>query len=268
MASPVATYLDTPGPIAFAHRGASARYPENTMAAFAAAVKLGFRYVETDVHLTRDNVLIAFHDDRLDRVTHHRGRIAETDWADIREARVDGTEPIPLFTDLLDTWPTLRINVDPKTDAAVGPLIDVIREAKAADRVCLGSFSGRRLQKIRRAPDLNICTSMSPMEVLRLRLCSLPGFNVMASRTKQAAACVQVPAYFKGIRVIDPAFISHAHGLGLKVHVWTINDEAEMNRLLDLGVDGIMSDDAELLKRIFVTRGLWWEAEKPASMPP
>jgi len=253
-------FLDTSGPIPFAHRGASARHPENTMAAFSAAIDLGFQYIETDVHLTRDNMLIAFHDDRLDRMTNHRGRIAELDWADICKARVGGTDPIPLFTDLLEAWPHIRINVDPKSNAAVGPLLKTIRKTNTADRVCLGSFSGRRLKEIRADPHLNICTSMSPMEVLSLRLGSLPGAAVVTQIIKPVAKCVQVPTSFKGIRVVDRAFVDHAHLLNLKVHIWTINTRSEMNRLLDLGVDGIMSDDAALLKSVFEERNLWWSA--------
>src|SRR5688572_1897868 len=119
-------YLDHPGVIAFAHRGGALDGPENTMAAFARAVDLGYRYVETDVHATADGVLVAFHDDRIDRVTDRTGAIADLPWAEVRAARI-GTEPIPLFEDLLGAWPHLRVNVDPKHDAAVAPLAEVIR---------------------------------------------------------------------------------------------------------------------------------------------
>ncbi len=239
-------------PLAIAHRGYSARHPENTMAAFAAAVDLGYRYVETDVHTTADGVLVAFHDERLERVTDKRGLVSSMDWSDVREARVGGSERIPLLEELVKTWEDLRINIDPKSDGAVGPLLDVLRRTAAWDRVCVGSFSGRRLKRMRDEAGDRLCTSMGPGEVMRLRLASyrLPsgGFS---------ADCVQVAPRHYGIRVIDGAFLRAAHARGLPVHVWTINAETEMERLLDAGVDAIMTDEAELLKEVLEARGFW-----------
>jgi glycerophosphoryl diester phosphodiesterase len=250
------SYLDAPGPIALAHRGASKNLPENTMAAFECAVDLGYRYIETDVHVTRDGVLIAFHDDRLDRVTRHSGLISELDWAEIKQARVDEAEPIPLLEDLLTRWPGIRINLDPKSDAAVAPLTEMLKKLDAVDRVCIGSFSGARLQNIRKSFDMEICTSMGPMDVFRLRMTSLP-FPAPFQQQTYDARCAQVPLRKWGLPVIDKLFVSTAHRLGLKVHAWTINDEAEMNCLLDLGVDGLISDEAHLLKKVFIERGIW-----------
>jgi glycerophosphoryl diester phosphodiesterase len=252
----VPPYLDTTGPIALAHRGASKDQPENTMAAFESAVDLGYRYLETDVHVTRDGMLIAFHDDRLDRVTHHKGLISDLDWSEIKQARVDGQEPIPLLEDLFDRWPQVRINLDPKSDAAVAPLIKIIKDRKLVERVCIGSFSGDRLKIFRESFGREICTSMGPMDVFRLRMTSLP-FPAPFQQQSFAAQCVQVPLTRWGLPIIDKLFVSTAHKLGLRVHVWTINDETEMIRLLDLGVDGLISDEAKLLKSIFTSRGLW-----------
>lgn len=252
-------YLDTDEPIAIAHRGASTEQPENTMAAFEAAVTLGYRYVETDVHLTRDGVLIAFHDDRLDRVTESKGKISELDWPQIKRARVSGREPIPQLVEILTTWPNLRVNIDPKSDMAVRPVVEMLKRCNAEDRVCIGSFSGARLNKIRKSFGGTICTSMSPLEVLKLRLASLPVPGIAGLAKNSPAKCAQVPTHQWNIRLIDKSFIERAHSLGQKVHVWTINDLSEMNRLLDLDVDGIMSDDAALLKSAFVARNLWRE---------
>ncbi|USG61862.1 glycerophosphodiester phosphodiesterase [Sneathiella marina] len=250
-------YLNTSGPIAIAHRGASAEQPENTMAAFEAAVSLGYRYIETDVHLTRDGVLIAFHDDRLDRVTAEKGKVSQLNWSQVKQARVSGCEPIPQLIDILNAWPNLCVNIDPKSDRAVQALAETVKQCKAEDRVCIGSFSGARLNKIRKHFDGAVCTSMGPMEVLKLRLASLtiPGFSGLAK--KSPAKCAQIPTHQWNIRLIDKPFIDKAHELGQKVHVWTINDRSEMNRLLDLNVDGIMSDDAALLKSVFEARNLW-----------
>jgi glycerophosphoryl diester phosphodiesterase len=222
------------------------------MAAFQDAVDLGYGYIETDVHATRDGVLVAFHDDRLDRLTDQRGRIAELDWAEVARARVHGREPIPRFDELLAAWPDLRINIDPKADAAVAPLITALRRPGLLARVCVGCFSGRRLAVVRAALGADLCTSMGPGEVLRLRLGSL-GLAVGSFR----ALVAQVPLRHYGLPVVDRRFVDAAHLRGLKVHVWTINDEAEMRRLLDLGVDGIMSDETALLKSVFMERGYW-----------
>ncbi len=248
-------FLRHPGhplPAAIAHRGYSARYPENTMAAFAAAVELGYRIVETDVHATADNVPVVFHDSRLDRLTDRRGALSEMNWPELRRVRVCGREPIPRLEELLTTWEWLRVNIDPKQDSAAGPLLDVLRDTGAWDRVCVGSSSSRRLRRIRAAAGDRLCTSMGTAEAVRLWLAGrgLPpgGF---------AADCVQVPTHRYGVPVIDRAFMAAAHARGLPVHAWTINGEAEMNRLLDLGVDGIMTDEAELLKRVFRSRDIW-----------
>ena len=252
-------YLDTPGPIAIAHRGASRIHPENTMAAFEAAITLGYQYIETDVRLTRDDRLIIFHDNHLDRVTDKQGLIAGMDWPVIRKARVLGREPIPEFAELLSSWPDLRLNIDPKSDAAVIPLMKLLREMNALDRVCIGSFSGSRLRRIRQTSGPNVCLSMGPFDVAKLRMTSLslPGLSRLAPRFN--AACVQVPPRYRGIRIIDKAFIDRAHEINLKVHAWTINDEVEIKRLLGLGIDGIMSDDVHLLKAIFKQHNLWPE---------
>ena len=250
-------YLEHPHPglpVPYAHRGYSARHPENTMPAFEAAVELGYLHVETDVHATSDGVAIAFHDSRLDRVTDRNGEIARLPWSEVREARVDGVEPIPTLPELLSSWRDLRVNIDPKSDDAVRPMLDAIRRADAWDRVCAGSFSGRRLAEIRARTGGRICTSMGPLEVFRLRAGSL---GVPSGAF--AADCVQVPPVWRGLPLVDGALLRHAHALRLPVHVWTINSEAQMGRLLDLGVDAIMTDEAELLKRVLEERGEWRE---------
>lgn len=257
MNSDLHPYLTGSGPIAFAHRGASSSRPENTMAAFEAAASLGYQYIETDVHLTKDGKLIAFHDDRLDRVTDKTGKIADMDWTDVEVARVGGSEPIPLFEELLTAFPDMNINVDPKSDSALPPLLSLLEEKNAFNRVCIGSFSGDRLKRARQTAGRPLCTSTSPMEVLNLRLASIAAPARRTLLSNLGANCIQVPVRQFGIRIIDPAFIRCAHELGLKVHVWTINEEAEMHRLLDLGIDGLMSDDADLLKHVFQSRNLW-----------
>ncbi len=170
-------FLDWPGPIAFAHRGGASEAPENTMPAFEHAVRLGYRYLETDVHVTADGELLAFHDDRLDRVTDGSGQISALPWSTVKQARVDGREPIPRFEDLLGAWPDVRINVDPKHDGAAEPLAAALRRTGSVDRVCVGAFSDRRIARVAELTGEGLCTSMGPKQVARLLAASrgLPG---------------------------------------------------------------------------------------------
>jgi glycerophosphoryl diester phosphodiesterase len=241
-------FLDWPGPIPIAHRGGASEAPENTLPAFESAVQLGYRYVETDVHVTSDGVLLAFHDDHLDRVTDREGEIASLPWSEVSKARVDGREPIPLLADLLGTWPDLRINIDPKHDAAVEPLAEVIEATGAVDRVCVGSFSDRRIDRLRALLGSRLCTSLGPLGILRVTLGVRPPGGV---------ACAQVPVSTGRIEVLTPRFLHNARRRGLPVQVWTIDEPAEIHRLLDLGVDGIMTDRPAVLKQILVERDLW-----------
>ncbi|MCX4552332.1 glycerophosphodiester phosphodiesterase [Streptomyces sp. NBC_01267] len=246
-------YLDHEGPIPFAHRGGSADGLENTAAAFGRAARTGYRYFETDVHTTSDGRLVAFHDATLDRVTDARGRIAELPWSEVRRARVAGSEPLPLFADLLEEFPEARWNVDVKAERALAPLIELIRRADAWDRVCVGSFSERRVTRARRLAGPRLATSYGVSGVLALRLRS---YGIPAA-PRASAVCAQVPEYQGRIRVVDRRFVRAAHARGLQVHVWTVNDPARMAALLDLGVDGIMTDHLESLRTVLTERGAW-----------
>jgi glycerophosphoryl diester phosphodiesterase len=248
-------FLDHPGPLAIAHRGGAGDWPENTMPAFAGAVALGYRYVETDVHVTSDGVVLAFHDDRLDRVTDRTGAIAELPYAEVARARVDGVEPIPLLEELLGTWPELRVNIDPKHDEVVEPLATVLRRTGATERVCVGAFSDRRLARLRAMLGPGLCTSLGPAAVARLRAASLG-----LGRVEPDGCCVQVPPRAKGLPLVDRRFVAAAHEAGLDVHVWTIDEAVEMRALLDLGVDGIMTDRPSVLREVLVARGEWHPA--------
>jgi glycerophosphoryl diester phosphodiesterase len=244
-------FLDHPGPIPFAHRGGASEHPENTMPAFEHAVRLGYRYLETDAHATVDGTLVAFHDDVLDRVTDQRGVIAQLPWDTVRNARV-GDAPIPLMEELLTAWPEVRVNIDLKHESSVDPLVDVIERTAAHDRVCVASFSGKRLDRFRRLTGGRVCTAIGPLDIARMRAA---GFRVPVGRC--AGACAQVPVRQGRVRIVDRRFVEGAHRRGLPVHVWTIDDPAEMDRLLDLGVDGIMTDRPSVLKEVLVRRGQW-----------
>ncbi len=249
-------YLEHDGVLAFAHRGGAGDLPENTMPAFQAAVDLGYRYIETDVHATRDGVLLAFHDDELDRVTDSVGVIAEMDYADVARARVGGREPIPRLEELLRAWPDIRLNIDPKRDNAVAPLVRALKAGGVIDRVCVTSFSGARIHAVREALGPRLCTGLASMETLRLRLSSWSG-GAGALWGRFAGGCAQIPVSNRGIPLADRSLIDRAHELGLQVHIWTIDEPAEMKRLIDLGVDGLMTDRPAVLKAVLVERGLW-----------
>ena len=157
----------------FAHRGGASDAPENTVPAFAAAVALGYRYLETDVHVTVDGVLVAFHDDDLTRTCGVAGRISELPWSEVATARVDGQAPIPTMDELFETWPDARWNIDCKSDGAVAPLADAVRRHAALDRVCVASFSDRRIRDLRRRLGRDLCTAAG--HVGARRCCGRPG---------------------------------------------------------------------------------------------
>lgn len=248
-------FLDAPLPLAIAHRGGSVDGIENTVASFARAVDLGYRYLETDVRLTADGELVAFHDSGLERVAGTDQRLRDLTWPQLSRLRIGGREPVPRFAEVLKAFPDARLLVDPKCDAAVDPLIAALRDHDAVARVCVGSFSDRRLRRVRAAFGDAVCTSMGPGEALRLRLAA---WGVLSpSAVPSDPACVQVPVRWGPVVFAEPRLIAFAHARGLQVHVWTVNDGPTMARLLDLGVDGIITDELTVLRDVLVARGRW-----------
>jgi glycerophosphoryl diester phosphodiesterase len=281
-------FLDHPRPIAFAHRGGAAHAPENSWRAFEDAVGLGYGYLETDLQSTSDGVLVAFHDRTLGRVTSRTGRIARMTHRELSGALIGGTEPIPLLEDLLGAWPDVRFNIDLKDSPAVRPLAKVLRRTAAWDRVCVVSFSASRLRAARRIFDRQVCMAASPIgtAVVRfggphasseggparsaepLRTAGGPAGSpeaqvklaprhgphaALAERlARTGVRCAQVPP-----SIATELFVGRAHALGLQVHVWTVNDTATMTSLLDLGVDGIMTDETVALRDVLIRRGQW-----------
>ncbi len=254
-------FLDDGGRVlAFAHRG-GARHPEligreNTLAAFTHAVSLGYRYLETDVHLTSDGVLVAFHDTLLDRVSDRAGSLEGLDLGTLAAVRVGG-EPIPTLAEVVDAFPSARFNLDLKADAAVAPLAAFVAERALHDRVLIGSFSWRRLSRFRRLAGPRVPTCASPGEVAAYVV--LPGR--VARRLAPHVAALQVPPRAGWLPLTTAALVRRAHAVGVPVHVWTVDDPTEMRRLLDLGVDGLMTDRTELLASVLQERGLWPRTE-------
>jgi glycerophosphoryl diester phosphodiesterase len=255
-------FLDCRGPIGFAHRGGAGEAPENTLVAFEAAIVLGYRYLETDAQLTRDGVLLAFHDDRVERVTDGEGSIAELDFADIQVLDAayrfspDGRDHpyrgqglrIPRLEELMMRWPQARFNIDVKSGACTVAFVELLDRLDAWDRVCVGSVSHRRQRRLLRLG--RPCFAMA-QEVLALaRLTAVAG-----SMPRLGSDCVQL-SLGNGPNPFTAGFIRAAHRAGLPVHAWTVNEEAVMHELLDLGVDGIMTDRPRLLCEVFAQRGL------------
>jgi glycerophosphoryl diester phosphodiesterase len=229
-------------------------HPENTLAAFRHAVSLGFRYLETDVHLTSDGVLVAFHDTDLSRTCAITGDIGDLRWSEVSEALVDGREHIPSMANLVEEFPEVRFNIDCKSDEALPALIELLREHEAIGRVCIGSFSHKRLRLMRQRVGSDLITCMSPREVASLRLARRLGGS--------APRIAQVPVDASGplntsLTIVNERFVHEAHERNIPVHVWTINDAAEVTRLLDMGVDGIMTDDPQMLRDVLVERDQW-----------
>ncbi|MFI7246620.1 glycerophosphodiester phosphodiesterase family protein [Micromonospora chalcea] len=247
-------YLDAPAPLAFAHRGGAADGDENTAAAFARAVALGYRYVETDVHATADGVPVVFHDPTLRRVTGEPGRIADLRWADLASVRVGGAALVPRLDDVLNAWPQVRFNIDVKSDGGVAPTVAAVTRAGAGDRVLLASFSDARLTRLRALAGSTVATSLGMRGVARLRLASLHGRPV---RLPPSVVAAQVPVSFGRVPVVDRRFLAYCRRIGLHVHVWTIDEPAQMHHLLDLGVDGIMTDHVSVLRDVYRSRGHW-----------
>jgi glycerophosphoryl diester phosphodiesterase len=252
-------FLDDAGPVlAFAHRG-GAGHPdlaglENTHAAFAHAVALGYTYLETDVHVTRDGVLVAFHDALVDRVTDGAGSVKAFDSTALADVRVAGREAVPTLAALVAEFPDARFNIDLKTNAAVAPLAAFVHEHGLHDRVLAGSFSGRRIRRFRRLAGGRVPTSASPGEVAAYLV--LPA-GLARRITRGAPAALQVPRRRGPLVVATPWLVRRAHAAGLHVHVWTVDDPDEMATLLDRGVDGLMTDRTDILRDVLRRRGVW-----------
>lgn len=244
-----------------AHRGFSRDGLENSMAAFRAAVELGYRYLETDVHTTADGELLVFHDDTLDRITDGSGRISELSAQTVARARIGGAEHIPLLKELSSAFPDVRLNIDVKDWNSVATLAAAIERYGLHDRVLVASFSDRRrravLEQLSRPAAGSAGIVSNSLFVLFGPVLPRPLMRLLVARVLRGVHALQVPVRYGIFTVVTPGFVRRAHRHGLQVHVWTVNDPAEMHRLLDLGVDGIVTDRADLLKDVLQERGAW-----------
>ncbi|MFJ4030296.1 glycerophosphodiester phosphodiesterase [Paenarthrobacter sp. NPDC089989] len=245
------------GTLAFAHRGFSLDGLENSMAAFRAAVDLGTVHLETDVHTTKDGVLLVFHDESLDRVTGSVGRIAELTAGEVSAARIGGHEPVPTFDQLVAAFPQARLNLDVKDWNSVVPLAEAIERHGIHGRVLVTSFSDRRrravLKKLSERTASSAGSTLTALFVFLGPVLPAP----LARKLLAGVDAFQVPARYGRFPVVTRGFVRRAHRVGRQVHVWTINEPDEMQRLLDLGVDGLVSDRLDLLKEVLINRRQW-----------
>ena len=252
MATPF-SFLDHPGPLAFAHRGGAAEAPENSWAAFEHAVSLGYRYMETDIRATADGVAVALHDPTLDRVADRPGVLSSMTWAQVREARLQDGREVPLLAELLTAWPTVRWNIDVKTPEAIAPVVDVLKQTGSVDRVLVAAFSDRRSAQVRDVLGPTLATGAGRLTVARLVAAKV----VARAPVRTRAAAAQVPMRQWGVPIVDAAFVRVCHQAAIAVHVWTIDEPTVMEHLLDLGVDGIMTDRPTTLKQVLERREQW-----------
>jgi glycerophosphoryl diester phosphodiesterase len=251
-------FLAGPYPRAFVHRGwhyDDLAGMENSLSAFRRAVDEGYHYLETDVHATSDGVVVVHHDPVLDRTTDTSGVVAQLPWAAVGRAKIAGREPVSRLEDLLEELPDALLNIDVKAESAIQPLIDTLRRANAFHRVCVASFSEARLTRVRRSAGDGVLTSMGTRAIARLWAAGRLPASMLRRRGGQRIA--QVPFRRGRLTVVDERLITAARRRGIEVHVWTIDEPAEMNHLIDLGVDGLMTDRPGVLRDVLRDRGLW-----------
>ena len=248
-------YLDPP-PLALAHRGGSLTAGnvgiENSLAAFGHAYALGYRYFETDVRASADGIVYAIHDATLERLSGSNVAVAEVTAEVLDRELIDGREPYARLEGLFTQYPDARLNIDLKSDDVLEATCTLVERLGVQRRTLLASFSHRRLRRARRRVP-GVATSASSIEVAVIKL--LP--TVLLRVGRLAPVCLQVPATRGRLRVVTSGFVRKAHALGLQVHVWTIDDAQQMHELLDLGVDGIVTDRTDVLRDVLIARGTW-----------
>lgn len=247
-------FYDSDRPLALAHQGGAAEETGNSTGAFANATGLGYRYLDIDLQSTSDGVLVAFHDDNMKELTGLDSAVADRTWAELSDLTLANGEPLARFDDLLEAHAEAFWNIEVKNDEAVDPVVTMIRERNLDQRVCLNTFWDWRMYRVRRAAqELEPAYSTPIVSTLWLKATSyLPWLPYRTS-----ADATQAPTRDRGIPVLDERFVKRAHQVDLKVLVWTINESQEMRRLLDIGVDGILSDKPTVLKAVLEERGQW-----------
>jgi glycerophosphoryl diester phosphodiesterase len=248
-------YGQQPGrPYAVAHRGGAGLAVENTMAAFERSYALGFRYLETDVRVTADGVCVAFHDSTLGRMAGVRARVRDLTWAELSALRVVGGHRVPRLEEVLETFGDARFMVDLKDPRGIAALAVALRRSQAHDRVCVAGSADRWLADARAVMGNAVSTAMGWESVARLSTAARLGLR---PRGVVQAPFAHVPFRLHRFPVFVERLVSMVHDLGAQLMVWTVDDPERMHRLLDSGVDGIITDRPDLLRGVLVSRGAW-----------
>ncbi|MGI8678357.1 MAG: glycerophosphodiester phosphodiesterase family protein [Jatrophihabitans sp.] len=243
-------YADSPGPLAIAHRGGAGLGAENTLGAFSRSYALGVRYLETDVRLTADGRLVAFHDARLARVTGATGTVRSRSLAELAPLSVLGGGPIVSMDDVVAAYPDACLTVDVKDPAVIAPLAELLTSSGATARVCVAAARGSWSRAMQSLVGPELCTALSWRALAHLA-------SSRGAGSYGTAAFAHVPLRLGRVPVFRDDLVARAHDAGVRMIVWTVNDATTMHRLLDHGVDGIITDRPDLLREVLIARGQW-----------
>ncbi|AMB60377.1 glycerophosphodiester phosphodiesterase family protein [Microterricola viridarii] len=246
-------YLDSTGPRVLAHRGLATEAPENTLLAFRNALAAGVTYLETDVHASSDGVAVICHDADLSRLASRAVAVGELSFAELAAIDLGAGQHFVSLAEALAAFPTARFNIDVKDSASVAPTAAAVSAAQATERVLITSFSEkRRRETVRLLP--GVASSASSTRFAIALLAAKLGLFPVVRRALAGFVAVQVPQTAGPLTITTPRVISAMHRAGVEVHVWTVNEEAEMTALLALGVDGLVTDRADIAMRVLAAQ--------------
>ena len=245
-------YMNSSNIVPIAHRGASLVATENSFESFRKAFDLGYRIIETDIHSSKDGTAYIFHDNTLERLTGENLKISDLKDVDIDSLKVNKSSIIPRLSNVFEEFPEGLFNLDAKTWEATIPITNTVKKMACSSRVCIGSFNDKHIDAIIRELGVETCHSMGTSNVFKFYLGAQLGI-----KQNFTAQCIQLPIKQFGISLITQKILRHARKLGIKIHFWTINNSGLIQKLLELDVDGIMTDDCILLKTIMEKKHKW-----------
>jgi glycerophosphoryl diester phosphodiesterase len=253
-------YVDRPGPLAIAHRGGAGLAAENTLEAFSRSYALGVRFLETDVRCTADGRVVAFHDARLRRVTTSRGPVSQRRLEELQRLPVLGGGPVVALDEVLAQFPDVCLTVDVKDPRVIEPLARLLASAGATHRVCAAAARESWLLALRSLTGPQLSTALGWRALARLA-------SARGSGRYGDATFAHVPLRLGRVPVFRDDLVARARDAGIRVIVWTVNDPHTMHRLLDHGVDGIITDRPDVLRDVLIGRGQWHTPDSYGASP-